>query len=136
MGIECQHGQLARVCELCERDTEIIILRDKVEELTQKIETERCLSFRAQVAGLEDRIAALEAENAELKDELASALEDLDREVRIGNDLMKENIELRKDAERYRWLRNLDSVEAADLCDMYSGSDLDAAIDAAKEAQS
>jgi hypothetical protein len=33
MTIECQHGLLARVCELCERDTEIIILRDKVEEL-------------------------------------------------------------------------------------------------------
>jgi len=36
MTIECQHGLLARVCELCERDTEIIILRDKVEELTQE----------------------------------------------------------------------------------------------------
>jgi hypothetical protein len=45
---------------------------------------------------------AYEAKITQIKDELASALEDLDREVKIGNDLMADNAKYREALEMAR----------------------------------
>ncbi len=106
----------------------------------KELEAENAVG-KADYLRLTTKVEALKAEVAALKDELASALEDLDREVRVGNDLMKENLELRKDAERHRYMRfaDLDS-----MCEKYwpngevpTGDAYDAVVDQAmKEAQS
>ena len=53
--------------------------------------------------------------------------------------LRAENAELAKDAERYRWLRENDAREVSDGtcydCQLYSGLELDAAIDTAMATQ-
>jgi hypothetical protein len=72
MAIECQHGQLARVCELCERDTEIIVLREQVEKLTEdvRIRDAMVLVIEGQLQKKNVQLAALEAEVAALQAEV------------------------------------------------------------------
>ena len=48
MSNQCQHGQLARVCELCEKDAEIATLRQYLDAAQRRGE-----ELRAQVAALE-----------------------------------------------------------------------------------
>ncbi len=48
MSNQCQHGQLARVCELCEKNAEIRQLRQYLDAAQRRGE-----ELRAQVAGLE-----------------------------------------------------------------------------------
>ena len=100
------------------------------EQLRAELETERCLSFREQVA-------TLEAQLTETRD-LAEHILAEQRWVELG--------ECRKDVERYRWLRSKDVGPAQiweciqDDCNppywmLKFESELDAAIDAAMEAK-
>jgi len=75
----------------------------------------------------DQRIRALEAENNNLRTTLDKLIvKDVERDLA--------NAELRKDAERYRWIRNNDYLSVMDCAKLEY---LDAAIDAAmKEAQS
>lgn len=92
-------------------------------DLVQRLRTEWAHSDLTQVAA--DRIEALERENAanernlcQLTDELAAA--------------RRENAELRKDAERYRWIRTANPFRVERILDATAfGTDTDAAIDEA-----
>ena len=100
------------------------------EQLRAELETERCLSFREQVATLEDQLT----ETRDLAEHILAE----QRWVELG--------ECRKDVERYRWLRSKDVGPAQiweciqDDCNppywmLKFESELDAAIDAAMEAK-
>lgn len=66
-----------------------------------------------------DRPNCIKAQRDELRDRIAA--------------LEAENVELRKDAERYRWLREMPNADSLNVT--YVGADLDLVIDAAlKEA--
>ena len=52
---DCEHGQLARSCPICERDEEIAALRKRVEEGEATIET-----LRKWEANRDARVAELE----------------------------------------------------------------------------
>ena len=102
------------------------------EQLRAELETERCLSFREQVATLEAQLT----ETRDLAEHWAILAEQ--RRVELG--------ECRKDVERYRWLRSKDVGPAQiweciqDDCNppywmLKFESELDAAIDAAMEAK-
>lgn len=51
---QCQHGQLARVCELCEKDAEIATLRQYLDAAQRRGE-----DLRAQVVALQNQVIRL-----------------------------------------------------------------------------
>ena len=108
---------------------------------------------RAEVRTVMSELRRLRAENAELAQSLAESrandqaamgwLTSLrwasgDRGERMLPDLVAHIEELAKDTERYRWLRENDAREVSDGtcydCQLYSGLELDAAIDAEMQA--
>ena len=50
-------------------------VKARIEELERELATERCLSFRSQVAELESERAALQADNARLREDLEFVIE-------------------------------------------------------------
>ena len=111
-------------------------LEAHIEQLERELKTERAVSFRDQVAQLEQRNRDL---YEDVKRFRAHALNEKDARMALERELEI----VRKDAERYRWLRNTSQISAS-----YTGRgvavphyttnethrcELDAAIDAAKE---
>ena len=116
---QCQHGQLARVCVTCEQAAEMAQLRQYLDAAQRRASVlgEEAINLRAQ------RDAA-RADWMALRGQVAG---------------------LRKDAERYRWLRDGDEVSDYPYPVMRQGGkydfdrtiwfeELDAAIDAARGA--
>ena len=92
-----------------------------------------------------NRIAELEAEVMEFKSRgnvaMSSWDEERERALREGERVVALEAEvkmLRKDAERYRWLRDVAPKgcgEIADIRSNHSTAEIDAAIDAARESK-
>ena len=71
---QCEHGQLARVCELCEKDAEIAALRAEYERACKLVADMHAAAMGAKVGprlGVVEDVAAVRSENDALRAELA-----------------------------------------------------------------
>lgn len=100
MTIECQHGQLARSCEICERDQRIAELEREVERLREQSQSE-CQRLRDEVLALEREVDRLREDNHELRIIASPSSEPLDPDMiqsRIGQ--LKADLATAVDRER------------------------------------
>jgi hypothetical protein len=101
----CEHGQLARSCEICEKDQEIAELRQQLEEMTKAVlvKHERACSSDRAAAGTyalykreKERRCRLEVKTSELRQRLDEIGKELIAEGEIRCSLEAENEVLRE----------------------------------------
>ena len=93
MSLECEHGQLARSCNICEYEREIAELKARVGELEAERDKLRDDLSRDK-AILQSLLDREHEERKDLEEEFTGKLKALERE---NEALTKENMELRED---------------------------------------
>lgn len=126
---QCEHGQLARVCELCEKDAEIAQLRQYLDTAQR-----RASVLGDEVAGLRNQLHLAEVARAAQVEGLTQGAAGWRERA---NQLEAEVAGLREDSARYHYLRDV-AWHAGSLifyAERYGPEDWDAHIDAALAAR-
>ena len=98
MSLECEHGQLARSCNICEYEREIAELKARVGELEAERDKLRDDLSRDK-AILQSLLDREHEERKDLEEEFTGKLKALERE---NEALTKENMELFADRDEWR----------------------------------
>ena len=112
MSLECEHGQLARACNICEYEREIAELRARVVELEAERDADRRREYgysqetvdalTSERDKLTKRVMELEAELSELKQEIQGWKNSRDGVLSQIEDMALQLTEAREEIERLR----------------------------------
>jgi hypothetical protein len=125
------HFKFARAIEsaaCAERDARIAKLEAENTKLRTVPMKYRRMAFNAE---LQVKVAELEDRNRDLYEDVQRFKGHAMNEKAARLELERQLEEARKDAERYRWLRDIAGMQERDDVSVYCGNDFDAAIDAA-----